>query len=135
MNDHHGHAVGDLVLAEVAARLGAACRADDVVARLGGDEFCVLRVGATEAEAVALAEALVVELARPHHLDGAVGAVRGPDDSTGEAAAIEEPVAIGASVGVAVGPISSVGTLVGAADRALYHAKGLGGRVAHIDRG
>ncbi len=41
VNDHHGHAAGDRVLVEVARRLGAAMRGDDLVARWGGEEFLV----------------------------------------------------------------------------------------------
>jgi len=39
INDAHGHAVGDVVLVETAARLTGAVRQTDLVARLGGDEF------------------------------------------------------------------------------------------------
>lgn len=42
VNDTHGHAVGDVVLQEVARRLQACLRAHDQVARLGGDEFAVV---------------------------------------------------------------------------------------------
>ena len=42
VNDAHGHAGGDAVLAAVARRLVASVRAHDVVARLGGDEFVVV---------------------------------------------------------------------------------------------
>jgi diguanylate cyclase (GGDEF)-like protein/PAS domain S-box-containing protein len=42
INDTLGHAVGDLLLTAVAARITEAVRADDLAARLGGDEFAVL---------------------------------------------------------------------------------------------
>src|SRR5262249_5474030 len=38
LNDTHGHQVGDQLLQQVAARLLAAVRNDDVIARVGGDE-------------------------------------------------------------------------------------------------
>ncbi len=42
VNDGLGHALGDALLAEIAARLASTLSADDVVARLGGDEFVLL---------------------------------------------------------------------------------------------
>jgi diguanylate cyclase (GGDEF)-like protein len=42
VNDSVGHAAGDRMLIEVAQRIVATVRADDVVARLGGDEFAIL---------------------------------------------------------------------------------------------
>jgi diguanylate cyclase (GGDEF)-like protein len=55
VNDVHGHAAGDRVLAVVAERLLEGFRDDDVVARLHGDEFVVLirHLPFNEVEAVA----------------------------------------------------------------------------------
>lgn len=42
LNDRYGHTVGDLLLVEVARRIGGCVREVDTVARFGGDEFVVL---------------------------------------------------------------------------------------------
>lgn len=42
VNDEHGHAAGDLVLAKFASVLRGTMRASDLVARLGGEEFVLL---------------------------------------------------------------------------------------------
>ena len=51
INDRHGHAVGDRVLAAVAETLARSLRADDLVARLGGDEFAILAACLTLSQA------------------------------------------------------------------------------------
>jgi diguanylate cyclase (GGDEF)-like protein len=42
INDQYGHAVGDLLLIEIADRIKKAVRGTDTVARFGGDEFVVV---------------------------------------------------------------------------------------------
>ena len=42
INDEHGHPFGDQVLREIARRLAATTRAEDVLARFGGEEFIIL---------------------------------------------------------------------------------------------
>jgi two-component system cell cycle response regulator len=42
VNDAHGHAAGDAVLREIAVRLAAGLREEDVAARWGGEEFLLL---------------------------------------------------------------------------------------------
>jgi diguanylate cyclase (GGDEF)-like protein len=66
INDALGHAAGDQVLAEAAARLVAAAGPDDLVARLGGDEFAVLLRGlGAPALAVPRARVLLAALTAP----------------------------------------------------------------------
>jgi two-component system cell cycle response regulator len=56
VNDRHGHAAGDAVLAAVAGRAAAALRGSDVIARFGGEEFAVVLPGADLARAAEAAE-------------------------------------------------------------------------------
>lgn len=65
VNDRWGHAAGDEVLRQVAARLRAAVSPADVVARVGGDEFVVLVPGASLGEAEELAARLRAAVAQP----------------------------------------------------------------------
>jgi len=76
INDTQGHAVGDLLLVEVAHRLQSCVREGDSVARLGGDEFVVMLEdlstqpdeAATQTELVA--EKIRTELCQPYALNG-----------------------------------------------------------------
>jgi diguanylate cyclase (GGDEF)-like protein len=65
INDRHGHEAGDFVLQEVARRLSATVRRDDVVGRLGGDEFLVLCPAVAPAEAEALRDRIEEAVCAP----------------------------------------------------------------------
>lgn len=71
VNDEFGHAVGDRLLQEVAARLTAQVRRSDTVCRQGGDEFIVLmpEIAASDDAAVA-ARKLLESCAEPFVIDG-----------------------------------------------------------------
>jgi diguanylate cyclase (GGDEF)-like protein len=115
VNDAHGHAIGDTVLAHVATRLQGAVRGGDEIVRLGGDEFVVvLRAPSPIGATVAVAERIVDVLAEPFAID-----TRGPGPVT--------LVRIGASVGISHwSGATSVEALVVEADRAMYAAKAAG---------
>ena len=105
INDEHGHAVGDRILAEVAARLIALAGPGDLVARFGGDEFVILSPEPDEGVLSELVVRVATEVGHPFP---------GP---SGE-------LSIGVSVGLAVGrPRESADDLIGRADRAMYGAK------------
>ncbi|MDQ1485391.1 MAG: hypothetical protein QOJ62_1084 [Actinomycetota bacterium] len=111
VNDSYGHAEGDRVLRDAAARLSSCIRGGDTVARLGGDEFAVLLVGADADAAMAVA-AHLVEAFQP-------------------AFPVHDNVAdLGVSVGVSVTSevAEDATTLLRHADIAMYEAKSAGKR-------
>jgi diguanylate cyclase (GGDEF)-like protein/PAS domain S-box-containing protein len=66
INDSLGHAAGDVVLREIAARLEKTLRPTDTAARFGGDEFAVLLEEITGSQAaVDVAERILDSLNRP----------------------------------------------------------------------
>jgi diguanylate cyclase len=71
INDTLGHAMGDLLLQELAQRIRNSVRQDDFVARLGGDEFTVLLQGEYAAEsAAAVAQKILDAMRLPVLLQG-----------------------------------------------------------------
>jgi diguanylate cyclase (GGDEF)-like protein/PAS domain S-box-containing protein len=126
INDAHGHAAGDHVLATVAERIRNATRGSDAVARLGGDEFAVLIAGVERLDLVTVVvERILASLARPIRHG-------------------ELEMHIGASLGVAwmgrthldaclrrtpgVDVAGMMRALLAGADSAMYQAKAYGGR-------
>jgi diguanylate cyclase (GGDEF)-like protein/PAS domain S-box-containing protein len=107
VNDRFGHAAGDAVLVELAARLRSAVRPADTVARLGGDEFIVVCED-IDCEA---ATALGVRLEQAVGEKLAVGGVAHR---------------LSASIGIALG-LEDPDALLAAADAAVYRAKAAGG--------
>ncbi|WP_428374745.1 EAL domain-containing protein [Lichenicoccus sp.] len=108
INDTFGHAGGDEILIQTAARLRHAAPAGSIVGRLGGDEFVILWEGAGPQEAERLALALVQELAQPIVLQG-----QGRHVNT--------------SIGVASAAAAGPDVLMRQADAAMYAAKRAGG--------
>jgi diguanylate cyclase (GGDEF)-like protein/PAS domain S-box-containing protein len=66
INDTLGHAIGDVLLQEVAKRLCSCVREVDTVARLGGDEFSIVLVNLNDAvDAESVAGKILKALAKP----------------------------------------------------------------------
>ena len=59
VNDSLGHIVGDRLLKEVAKRLSASVREEDLVARVGGDEFNIILADTDREKALEVAENIV----------------------------------------------------------------------------
>ena len=107
VNDTLGHQIGDLLLQQVALRLGATLRQSDTVARLGGDEFAVLPASGTDLNGGSQAAKKILQaLERPFVVDG-------------------RNIDVGASIGIALYPDhgEEADTLMRHADVAMYVAK------------
>lgn len=120
INDRHGHAAGDRVLARVACAVASVCRASETAARIGGEELAVILPGADREAARVAAERIRRAIgAQVVHLDGVGGR---PGGSGG-------PLSVTASLGVASSEELALRTpeaLFEAADRALFVAKASG---------
>jgi diguanylate cyclase (GGDEF)-like protein len=110
VNDVHGHAVGDRVLQEVAARLREALRASDTVARLGGDEFVALLPGIDSPQDAELAAEKILQVLRD--------SFRAADLARG----------LSVSIGIALYPDDGddASRLLQRADAAMYNVKSRG---------
>ncbi len=107
VNDTMGHATGDALLAEVAARLKKNVREADLVGRLGGDEFAIVAEDITAPEdAMRLARRVCTALGEAYNVNG-------------------HELATSVSIGIAIGPVDGepADGLLKNADLALYRAK------------
>jgi diguanylate cyclase (GGDEF)-like protein len=107
VNDSLGHALGDLLLIQVAHRLQQIIREADLVARLGGDEFALLLPGAKRPEdLLAVVQRVLSACRKPFRLDF-------------------REVLTSVSIGVSFFPQDGAGpeTLIRNADSALYQSK------------
>lgn len=106
INDSHGHATGDAVLREFAARLGGVMSAPDVFGRVGGEEFLALWLSRPNGDIVVANELFRAQVEEaPFHTDSG-----------------ELPVTISIGVTTTTGS-ETVDQAVARADRALYLAK------------
>ncbi|WP_170851200.1 diguanylate cyclase domain-containing protein [Collimonas sp. OK607] len=115
INDQYGHAAGDAVLRQVAARLLDERRSTDTVARLGGDEFVILltdlsdNLGDTCSGVTVVAQQLLESLSIPFNIGGKIFQL---STSIG--------IALYSGIGV------SASQLMSQADIAMYRAKAAG---------
>ena len=110
LNQAHGNAVCDLILAEMAFRLSEAVRESDVVGRMEGDQFAVLAVDVHTAENVeVVAGKLLAAIARPF-------------------AVHDTEIRVTASIGIAFQPAELLGAeaLLKLVEDAVSHAKAAG---------
>jgi diguanylate cyclase (GGDEF)-like protein len=114
VNDRHGHAAGDKLLAAFAKVLRGQVRDADAAGRIGGEEFLVLMP-----ETDLAAAALVAERIR-----AATAAL-----DTGF-----EPATVSIGAAAWLGPDESLDELLSRADAALYRAKAAGRDRVEIDR-
>ncbi|HEY2558507.1 MAG TPA: EAL domain-containing protein [Caldimonas sp.] len=110
VNESLGHATGDLVLREIAARLKRFARPEDRVAHLGGDEYLMLIGGNPSAEDAAIfCERLQVSVGEPCRMNG-------------------REAMVSSSIGIALYPEHGpIGALIANAEAAMRSAKSGGG--------
>ena len=106
INDTLGHAAGDALLRQFAARLGSCLGPMDSAARMGGDEFAVLHRGGTVDSARDLAQRILDATFAPYDLDGQV-----------------LTIAVGIGIAIAGDDGADTDQLLHNADVALYAAK------------
>ncbi len=111
VNDNYGHDTGDALLQQVADRMCTKIRKSDTLARISGDEFTLLLSdNYTERSIAIFCEKLFNLFEHPFNIK-------------------QRQIYISLSIGIALypGDGEDVETLINNADRAMYHAKKIGG--------
>jgi two-component system, cell cycle response regulator len=121
VNDLFGHAAGDAVLVEVARRLQANLRSDDLLARIGGEEFLVALPNTNFEDACTAADRLC-------------RAIEERPIPVGFAANLRVTVSIGLAVSTSDAGFEPTAKIIGRADRALLTAKSEGRNQVTISR-
>jgi diguanylate cyclase (GGDEF)-like protein len=116
INDRCGHAAGDAVLKEFAARAGQCLRSADILGRWGGEEFLLILPGAT-------LDTAVVSLERLRQL-----ALDIPLPSSGDGLR----VSLSAGLAINGAGVNSLDELIARADAALYVAKADGRNLVRV---
>jgi diguanylate cyclase (GGDEF)-like protein/PAS domain S-box-containing protein len=116
INETMGHNIGDILLVQMAERLEASIRDQDVLARLGGDEFAILMTRTDAQQALSIARRILEYIAQPFYLNDQVLHLEG-------------------SIGIAIANTADIdfGTLLMQADIAMYRAKATGNGIQVYD--
>ncbi|MDR3392727.1 MAG: EAL domain-containing protein [Sulfuriferula sp.] len=110
VNDKLGHASGDRLLEQIAGRIAAILRSEDMLARLGGDEFLILLPNSNAEKASILAQRVI-------------------DVFSSSFDRHSQEIIVTTSIGICMFPDNGQdnGTLLQNADTAMYEAKRQGG--------
>ncbi|MDF1684528.1 MAG: diguanylate cyclase [Legionellaceae bacterium] len=105
INDDYGHAIGDLLLQNLAKRIQAQIRQVDTLARIGGDEFVLLLPDIkNEDNAIQLAQLIIHLMAEGFSIEG-------------------KKHMITLSIGISLYPREDSKSLLTSADSAMYYVK------------
>lgn len=116
VNDSLGHESGDQLLQQIASRIRASIRPEDLVARLGGDEFVVVLRNLADSDQAEQRARLIVQDIQPTML------------------LKQSEVSVSASIGIAMFPVDGMraSELLKHADLAMYAAKAAGRQTIHL---
>lgn len=109
VNDTLGHETGDALLKDVATRLNACVREEDLVSRIGGDEFIIVFEETSKDTVEEIADRIIVNIANPYYIS-------------------EKEARVTPSIGISIYPEhgTDIDSIIDHADKAMYVAKSKG---------